>query len=107
MEWHYIIGASIIKKINIILTILLVISCASINNKKSEKFRDKQQSKITIKTQQLNIGLDSLVIVDDSSFEVELIKSKLPEVTVLQVPEKLYEYPKMIRENINLFYKDI
>ena len=54
--------------------------------------------------QELNIGLDSLVFIDDSIFEVNLIRNQLPEITVLQVPEKLYEYPKMLRENINLFY---
>jgi len=54
--------------------------------------------------QELNIGLDSLVFIDDSSFEVNLIREQLPEITVLQVPEKLYEYPTMLRENIGLFY---
>ena len=54
--------------------------------------------------QELNIGLDSLVFVDDSSFEVNLIREQLPEITVLQVPERLYEYPKMLRENSGLFY---
>jgi len=54
--------------------------------------------------QELNIGLDSLVFVDDSSFEVNLIKGRLPEITVLQVPEKLYMYPKMLREKMGLFY---
>jgi len=53
---------------------------------------------------ELNIGLDSLVFIDDSSFEVNLIKGQLPEITVLQVPERLHEYPKMLRENIGLFY---
>jgi FkbH-like protein len=53
---------------------------------------------------ELNIGLDSLVFVDDSSFEANLIREKLPDVMVLQVPEKLYEYPKMLRENLGLFY---
>ena len=53
---------------------------------------------------ELNVGLDSLVFIDDSSFEVNLIREQLPEVTVLQVPEKLYEYPKVLRENLGLFY---
>ena len=53
---------------------------------------------------ELNVGLDSLVFIDDSSFEVNLIREQLPEVTVLQVPEKLYEYPKMLRENLGFFY---
>lgn len=54
--------------------------------------------------QELNIGLDSIVFVDDSSFEVNLIREQLPEITVLQVPERLYEYPKILRENMGLFY---
>jgi|TARA_B100001971_G_scaffold146014_1_gene135063 FkbH-like protein len=53
---------------------------------------------------ELNIGLDSLVFVDDSSFEVNLIKEHLPEVTVLQVPKRLYKYPNMLRENLGHFY---
>ena len=54
--------------------------------------------------QELNIGLDSMVFVDDSSFEVNLIRDQLPEVTVLQVPKRLYEYPNMLREKCGLFY---
>ena len=54
--------------------------------------------------QELNIGLDSLVFVDDSSFEINLIREQLPEITVLQVPERLYEYPKMLRRNLDIFY---
>ena len=53
---------------------------------------------------ELNIGLDSFVFIDDSSFEVNLIRDQLPEVTILQVPKKLYQYPKMLRENLGLFY---
>ena len=56
--WHYTIGVDIIKKINIILIILLVVSCASI--KRKEQFKEKQQSKISIQTQQWNTGSDSL-----------------------------------------------
>jgi len=55
-------------------------------------------------SQELNIGLDSLVFIDDSSFEVNLIREHLPAVTVLQVPDRLFEYPKLIRENLGLFY---
>lgn len=54
--------------------------------------------------QELNIGLDSLVFVDDSYFEVNLIREQLPQVTVLHVPEKLHEYPNLLRENAGLFY---
>jgi FkbH-like protein len=55
-------------------------------------------------SKELNIGLDSLVFVDDSPFEVNLVREMLPEVMVLQVPQKIYEYPKMIRRNLGLFY---
>ena len=54
--------------------------------------------------EELNIGLDSLVFVDDSPFEVNMVRAQLPETTVLQVPEKLYEYPKMLSGNLGLFY---
>jgi len=54
--------------------------------------------------QELNISLESMVFVDDSPFEVNLIRSQLPEITVLQVPERLYDYPKMLRKNMGLFY---
>lgn len=52
----------------------------------------------------LNIGFDSIVFVDDSLFEVNLIKEQIPEITVLQLPDRLYDYPQMIRENLGLFY---
>jgi len=55
-------------------------------------------------SKKLSIGLDSLVFVDDSPFEVNLVKEYLPDVTILQVPEILYEYPQMIRKNLGLFY---
>lgn len=52
----------------------------------------------------LNIGLDSIVFIDDSDFEVNLVREQLPEVTVLQVPKKVHEYPAMLRESSSLFY---
>jgi FkbH-like protein len=66
-------------------------------------WKDKVTNLKTI-SNELNIGLDSLVFVDDSSFEVNLIREQLQEVMVLQVPDKLYEYPKMFRESLGLFY---
>jgi FkbH-like protein len=52
----------------------------------------------------LNIGLDSFVFVDDSDFEVNLIKENLPDVTTLQVPAKTFLYPELLRKNLGLFY---
>jgi FkbH-like protein len=54
---------------------------------------------------ELNIGLDSLVFIDDSDFEVNLVREKLPQIKTFQVPEKLHEYPCMIRKISHLFYK--
>jgi FkbH-like protein len=36
--------------------------------------------------EELNIGLDSLVFVDDSAFEINLIREQLPQVRCLMVP---------------------
>jgi FkbH-like protein len=36
----------------------------------------------------LNIGLDSLVFVDDNAFEAEFVRTALPEVTVVALPPK-------------------
>lgn len=66
-------------------------------------WNDKVTNLIDI-AKELNIGLESLVYVDDSSFEVGLIKEKLPEVTVIKVPEKLSDYPGVLRESLELFY---
>ncbi len=54
----------------------------------------------------LNIGLDSFVFVDDSDFEVNLIKEKLPEVVVVQVPKDYAGYVNKFRSAIDsYFYK--
>lgn len=53
---------------------------------------------------ELNIGLESIVYIDDSSFEIELILNKLPQIKTLQVPTELYNYPKMLRDNYSLFF---
>lgn len=44
----------------------------------------------------LNISLDSIIFIDDSSFEIQLVNSKLPEILTMQVPKKLYLYPKFL-----------
>ena len=36
-------------------------------------------------SEQLNIGLDSIVFVDDSDFEINLVRNELPEVVALKV----------------------
>lgn len=44
----------------------------------------------------LNLGLDSFFFVDDSDFEINLIKEQIPEVTSFQVPKTVEEYPKLL-----------
>jgi FkbH-like protein len=46
--------------------------------------------------EELNLGLDSFVFVDDSPVERGLIRQMLPQVTVLPVPEKLHTYPPLL-----------
>ena len=43
-------------------------------------------------SKELNLGLDSFVFVDDSDFEINLIKSSLPQVNAIKFEEEDYEY---------------
>lgn len=65
---------------------------------------DDKASNLKAIAKELNIGLDSLVFVDDSNFEVNLIRDELPMIEVFQVPTKEYEYAMMTRQITNLFY---
>jgi FkbH-like protein len=51
----------------------------------------------------LNIGLDSLVFLDDSEFECSGVRSQLPMVRTFQVPKALPDYPLVIEEIKDLF----
>lgn len=51
---------------------------------------------------ELNIGLDSMVFIDDDKTNRELIKKFIPEILVLEVPEDPSSYPEII-ENLNVF----
>jgi FkbH-like protein len=53
---------------------------------------------------QLNIGKDSIVFLDDSDFEINLVNQYLPEIKTIQVPEHIYQYPQLVRRNFNDFY---
>jgi len=48
--------------------------------------------------EELNLGLDSFVFIDDSPVECDLIRKLLPDVTVVQVPEKLCDLPALVFE---------
>lgn len=53
---------------------------------------------------ELNLGLDSFVFIDDSNFEVGLVKQELPMVEVAQVPLNLSEYTVLLQELKLLFF---
>ena len=46
--------------------------------------------------EELNLGLDSFVFVDDSDHEVASVRSRLPMVHTLQVPEEPAELPSLV-----------
>lgn len=46
--------------------------------------------------EELNLGTDSLVFVDDSPLECDLVGAMLPDVEVCQVPDKLYLLPRLL-----------
>lgn len=46
----------------------------------------------------LNIGLDSLVFVDDSEFECNLVKSQIPEIEVIHLNGDPSKYASLIRD---------
>ncbi len=52
---------------------------------------------------ELNVGLDSFVFLDDSSFECEAVRQQLPMVKTLQVPAALSDYPRVVGEIKSLF----
>jgi FkbH-like protein len=49
---------------------------------------------------QLNIGVDSLVLIDDSPTEIEEVRYNLPSVTSILVPKELAILPRLIRESV-------
>lgn len=53
--------------------------------------------------EELNIGLDSIMFLDDSPVEVEAVRARLPQVTVVQVPAALPDYPAAIEEIGRMF----
>ena len=48
--------------------------------------------------QQLNIGLDSLVFIDDNPFERNLVRRELPMVAVPEVPDDPSAFPRILSD---------
>lgn len=58
-------------------------------------------SNIRFIQQTLNIGMDSIVFIDDNSFERNLVRELIPEITVPEMPEDPSLYlPFLINENL-------
>lgn len=60
-------------------------------------WEDKATNIISI-SKELNIGLDSIVFIDDNPSERLLIKNLLPEVVVPEFPDKQYLLPDFIKD---------
>ena len=57
---------------------------------------DNKASNIDALSRELNLPLDSFVVIDDSPRECLLIREALPQVMVLQVPDSLNDYSGLL-----------
>jgi len=64
-------------------------------------WKDKAENIRQIQTQ-LNIGMDSIVFIDDNPFERDLVRTLIPEIAVPDLPEDPAEYIPFL-QNLNLF----
>jgi len=64
---------------------------------KKVNWNDKPQNLREI-AQELSIGLDSIIFLDDSDFECAEVRSQLPMVRTFQVPKVLSEFPRVMLE---------
>lgn len=63
---------------------------------------DDKASNIKLIQESLNIGMDSIVFIDDNPFERNLVKSMIPEIEVPDLPENPAEYLGYL-QSLNLF----
>ncbi len=64
---------------------------------------DDKPSNLRAIAKELNIGLESIIFLDDSSFECEAVRQQLPMVKTVQVPSALSDYPNVVAEIKSLF----
>lgn len=69
---------------------------------KKVNWEDKP-SNLRALAKELNVGLDSFIFLDDSSFECEAVRQQLPMVKTLQVPSTLSDYPRVVANIKSLF----
>lgn len=66
-------------------------------------WNDKADNIIEI-ANELNIGLDSLVFIDDNPIEREFVKKTLPEVVVPEFPAEPYLIPQFFNELVEKYF---
>jgi FkbH-like protein len=66
---------------------------------------DDKVDNIKAIAKELNIGLDSMVFIDDSPSERELVKQMLPMVDVPDFPEYPYLYLEFIRNLVDQYFR--
>jgi FkbH-like protein len=59
---------------------------------------DDKASNLVALAKELNLGLDSLVFLDDSPFECAEVRRLAPQVTVLQMPADPSDYPAFVAQ---------
>jgi FkbH-like protein len=69
---------------------------------KKVNWKDKP-SNLRDLAKELNLGLDSFVFLDDSSFECESVRRQLPMVKTVQVPATITDYPRVVADIKSLF----
>ena len=55
----------------------------------------------------LNLGLDSIIFVDDSRFECEQVKKNLPEVLTLNLPDDPSDFIKLVDDTSGFYFNNI
>jgi FkbH-like protein len=69
---------------------------------KKVNWRDKVENLRELAAE-LNLGLDSFVLLDDSEFECAAVRAQLPMVTSVLVPRQLPDYPAVVEAITDMF----
>jgi len=60
---------------------------------------------ITELSHELNIGLDSMVFIDDNPVEREIVRTAIPEINVPEFPDKNYLLPQFFRDVYEQYFQ--
>lgn len=65
---------------------------------------DNKVNSIMNIVKQLNIGIDSVVFIDDNNFEIELVNKSLNDVVAILLPEDKYKIPNVLIEKFKEYF---